>query len=1265
MFFIAVGFLVGLLTIFTSSTCGEYFCSQYCSQDESKDISKQNVVFVDSDYGVDQSDCSLFPCRTLEYALKQRDLKSAAFNITLLSQYVPLTSVMNVTSDPNTCTQFSIIGRSGADMTHLPCNNRTDSGVYISGMCAVTIENVVFEACGWRNFNITTGCDSSAYYMMAISLYDCANITITNVIVQNSSGLGLALFNAAGSVSIVNSRFMNNSMMDDSVEGGGGILIQANFETCNLFYTRYEIHNCTFEHNKVTLCDSYYNQGGGIKIFFDGHTCHNYITVADSVFSLNEAKWGGGLYSQFTGNVSNNSIIVKRCEFISNRANMSGGGSNVGYFSKTNIPPPINKANIFKFKHVNFRKNSASYGGGSSLFSSHGENVLHSNGPINFTHCAWTSNTAYFSSAVDIAPYVWDTLNGGYLPSPVFKRCRFAHNTNVERISVNGTTGYKNIGSFTATSFTIHFYDTVEFLGNSHSALCLMSSTAIFHPEMHARFINNSGMNGGGISMTDHSLVMLNNDSVLEFHNNTAILGGAISYFSDDQHDYVSSRSCFIQFQSNPSTIASRENLMPKNITFVFKGNSASVSGNVLYATSLWPCYYACRSSFPNISIEESLKCAGQFNVSSRDIGTLPDHYSPVKEKEPIYVIPGMPHQIEVDLIDEVGTPVTSIIFQTILHDNSYGSSLCNGTQYASVPTVCVEGQLSNVTNITIQIASDRIVEMNATIATSPCPPGYVFDDNRECGTARICVCSALCKGHTYAGIEVCNSSSFQAFVGLSTWVGYYPDGSKPDENNLYTAPCVSHLCVGASQDQAVILPLSASNEQIEKAVCTPNRRGFLCAQCAEDTSAYYHSLDYTCGNNTDDCQDGAFFYIISEIAPLTVLFSIAVAFDVRFTSGSINGFVLFCQIFNSFDLTAGGRVKMPYGASQLNDLARIVYGFFNLDFFSHKDLHFCIWKGAAILDVLSFKYVTTLYAFGLVMMLILVVNYCSCITRISGRCCTKKVSFLHGLSAFLVLCYGQCAQVTCAILLPVVFVGKNGARGPCMSKYGGVLYFEKEHLRYAAPACLAAGILMLPPLALILNPFCNKALGLLPCSGSPFSRALTLLCAKPKPFLDSFQGCFKDQLRFFAGLYFVYRLLPASVYMFVTTPLQGYVFIESFLVSLLLAHAVFQPYISRTHNVLDGLLFAILVTINSFTLFNFSNFSDPAEQTSVIILCWSQVLLSYIPLCYITWYTARSFVDKCRRSTATLTYSSVNGDMGIITSDRLDPETSRRKFLL
>ena len=89
----------------------------------------------------------------------------------------------------------------------------------------------------------------------------------------------------------------------------------------------------------------------------------------------------------------------------------------------------------------------------------------------------------------------------------------------------------------------------------------------------------------------------------------------------------------------------------------------------------------------------------------------------------------------------------------------------------------------------------------------------------------------------------------------------------------------------------------------------------------------------------------------------------------------------------------------------------------------------------------------------------------------------------------------------------------------------GEIVHFSKEHLPYALPAVfclLTVGIL--PPFLLLNYPLLNKVLAKL---GLEELKIFMFIMKIPstssiKPFLDSL-GCFKDNMRFFAGFYFLY----------------------------------------------------------------------------------------------------------------------------------------------
>ena len=80
--------------------------------------------------------------------------------------------------------------------------------------------------------------------------------------------------------------------------------------------------------------------------------------------------------------------------------------------------------------------------------------------------------------------------------------------------------------------------------------------------------------------------------------------------------------------------------------------------------------------------------------------------------------------------------------------------------------------------------------------------------------------------------------------------------------------------------------------------------------------------------------QLGWLFYILSEFLPVTVVFITVLVLNISFTSGAVNGFILFGQLLASLDLKAAGIITFPLKAlKNASQGYQIFYGFFNLDY--------------------------------------------------------------------------------------------------------------------------------------------------------------------------------------------------------------------------------------------------------------------------------------------------------------------------------------------
>ncbi len=117
-----------------------------------------------------------------------------------------------------------------------------------------------------------------------------------------------------------------------------------------------------------------------------------------------------------------------------------------------------------------------------------------------------------------------------------------------------------------------------------------------------------------------------------------------------------------------------------------------------------------------------------------------------------------------------------------------------------------------------------------------------------------------------------------------------------------------------------------------------------------------------------------------------------------------------------------------------INRVRQLVFRMFSLNFFSHHVLSFCLKEITSALDMLVFKYIIITYSLVLVVGTIILLKVYICNFKLCKRLLPNfKGSIIHGLSAFLVMSYSECARVS----LMIVTVGTvcAGPGSPSISK--------------------------------------------------------------------------------------------------------------------------------------------------------------------------------------------------------------------------------------
>ena len=551
-------------------------------------------------------------------------------------------------------------------------------------------------------------------------------------------------------------------------------------------------------------------------------------------------------------------------------------------------------------------------------------------------------------------------------------------------------------------------------------------------------------------------------------------------------------------------------------------------------------------------------------------------------------IIPGDYLEFPLDLRDDLNKSVTTLN-RIFIMNSSFDSSISTANDYTLDKRVQILGSSGDTAIIRVDTIIDiGEVSFMMNVHLMPCPPGFILgNDTVNENAKKQCYCS-----NDASVIVSCDNATFRSYMGIGNWIGYYTDHTQGIRDELQWGYCPIGYCKSQTSETNLLpLPDNTNAGDLDMLVCS-SRTGRMCAYCRKNYSTYYHTNHFDCGPH-DKCNIGWLLYIVTEIIPITVFFLVIIFFNINFVAGTINGLIFYFQITDvSFQVTSSF-VRCSRTLSQFKEVYTFLVGIFNLKFFYHSELSFCLWHGAQTLDLFAIRYVKIVYSLLLVFAIVFLLRCCSsrkiqqCVPTLFGREIDVKLSIIHGLSGFLVLCYSECIRVSLLILTSATVRGHK--EKITVVYYNGELeYFSGKHLAYALPALLFLIVLGLgPPLLLISYPLCYRIFGLLKISESKFVKILCkcIPLERFKPLYDSFQSSFKDEYRFYSGLYFIYRLINLIALAMTPSITDYYILILIQFAVMFFLHAIVQPYKKHWHNVLDCFVFAYLIIVHITTI--------------------------------------------------------------------------------
>ena len=1073
---------------------------------------------------------------------------------------------------------FHMIGNA-FNKTKIHCSNI--AGITLRNVSDIIINNIEFYGCGeWHSY-------SSENVTAAIWMMNCTNINISNISFYESYGTALVLINTSGFVQIARCLFQSggiSGLEEMAFSGGGGIHIQqppASDTSVNVSVT-----DCEFSSNEAvgTCCPDTcetagnFGYGGGFAIFLYKSSADVFVSIKNCHFWNNSAIAGGGVEIAICSSLQS-AIEFENVAFYDNSASQEGGGAlDILWNEKYEADNSVTLSN------VQFLRNYALYGGGIAVAIN---TKVDSNSHILIISCLWVDNRALFGSAIDIFPE--KNINDQVTANLSILDSNFINNSNCNMPDkeINGQY-LRGFGVIMIAGNKISFTGTIQFSDSSGSCIYAVGSEIHFDGA-NVSFNRNIAEYGSGITVVGLSKITTNHNCHIRFCSNYAEKESPTIYYCPvDKHHFLNSQRYSYEFFSDPSGSALFEeqgNLGPTDKRYPY-------SMLVEKPTSLHGI---------NFSVSDSCNYQLSENYLYRDITTCKSSSITNNQKPEFTFIPGIERKLNETKSD--------IQFRVTLYQNS--------SELVSLPDIyetitnklMLQGKPGSTAEVILHSMNFNKTNEAFRAKLTDCPALYKLSNENKC----TCVSPSDIHFHSSFMCQYNGSISYSS-ISSGYWIGY----ELSNNNITLMGRCPIGFCNSMSKWIELNYTDTKNSTTFDKVLCN-RRQGRLCGTCANGTVVFVHSRTYKCGD-MDLCNWGWAFFLLAEILPLTAIFLGVVFFRVKLTAGGVSGFIFFAQmyVYTNTRLEALTKYTIPYKYTAFH---HFIYQLFNLDFAEFDSLSFCFSDKLKNLDVLILEYAVSLYCFALILLTILFTKF-SRRFKMAKWMVSSKHSIIEALSTLIIMVYSKCTFTTFSILWNQQLYSGIHPTIRVISLQGDMEFFSTQHLPYAVTAIFVLVLFTISlPLILLLYPLSNKVISKLGLGEMLVVRIISKMLPLSKflPFFDFFQGTFKNQYRFFSGLYFIYRIMVLASVM---NPIvsMSYLTVTLLVITMLVVHTLAWPYKKNTHNAIDALLFANLAIIFGLKVF-IVLLEDDNASNEIKIVHSVEIVLVNLPIAAVAIY--------------------------------------------
>ena len=755
----------------------------------------------------------------------------------------------------------------------IQCTGSTGGFVFFNSS-SVTIESITLTGCAGN-----IGQDGfEGYGTVALALVHLYNSHLRNISVQNASGYGLVSINCFN-LSIENSSFYHNqyTIEDCSLLGyvfcpGGNAFISYT----DLYLTATSLP-LTGSHSVEIIRSNFsfglsiqYGIGSGLKIEANNADFSYRINILiDGVVTYaNIGILGANLNVGFYGKEAYYTIVINNTASLFANAmpyiDFSQAFPDIGPIAITGAgfefidsSTYTTEANLFVY-NSQFSHNRATSGSGVTIgwLSSGGGQVM-------LDTCLFHNNTGDTTSALFIFITADFSLN---FTSPLMYLNKITVHANRPSNSEHNASLQSAI---TIQNVPITVINSIVVSNSLTTGLTAFSSTLIFNGELNM-FVNNSGVDGGGMALYGSSYIVLNKPTVVNLVANHASRNGGGMFVS--QPATPSNAQCFFQTADNAPLGGG-----PGPAKVMMSKNTADIAGSALYGGNQIDSCYAL-SSFDTVF--EIVDQPGQTVVSSDPLNvclcsTELDEVDCSTADYLTFAVPGRLFSIPVAAVGNFDGLTPAVISVNITSRSTLTfattTAQCKSLSYSLRTTNARQTQVQVYLSLESSLTSPQSQIINASITVLPCPVGFELSTS-----SGICECSVQLR--SMLSNVTCDVFTNEISKQGEGWVGY----SNESNCTLVSSICPSDYC----KKELVSFNITSPDSQ-----CSRNRSGVLCGSCAEGLSLML---------GTNSCGECSNVYL--ALLPLfalagIVLVAILIVLNMTVSIGAVNGLIFYANV--------------------------------------------------------------------------------------------------------------------------------------------------------------------------------------------------------------------------------------------------------------------------------------------------------------------------------------------------------------------------------